>query len=73
MLFVWVTFGATLAVCIAVAGRYLSQRRRYLFCLVTACVMAGLSMPFGTILGVFTIIVLMRPSVTAAFGYPASS
>lgn len=63
--------GATLAACIAVAGRFLSQRRRYLFCLVTACVMAALSMPFGTILGVFTIIVLMRPSVKAAFGYPA--
>ena len=32
--------------------------------------MAALSMPFGTVLGVFTIIVLMRPSVKAAFGYP---
>jgi hypothetical protein len=64
------TLGATLAACIAVAGRFLSQRRRYMFCLVTACVMAALSMPFGTILGVFTIIVLMRPSVKAAFGYP---
>jgi hypothetical protein len=66
------TFGFTLAACIAVAGRYLSQRRRYMFCLVTAGVMAALFMPFGTILGVFTIIVLMRPSVKAAFGYPAS-
>lgn len=65
--------GATLAACIAIAGRFLSQRRRYLFCLVTACVMAALSMPFGTVLGVFTIIVLMRPSVKAAFGYQASS
>jgi hypothetical protein len=25
-------------------------------------------MPFGTILGVFTIVVLMRPSVKALFG-----
>jgi hypothetical protein len=65
--------GFTLAACIAVAGRYLSQRRRYMFCLVTAAVMAALFMPFGTILGVFTIIVLMRPSVKAAFGYPAAS
>jgi hypothetical protein len=69
---VLMALGATLAACIAVAGRFLSQRRRYLFCLVMACVMAALSMPFGTVLGVFTIIVLMRPTVKAAFGYPAS-
>jgi hypothetical protein len=68
-----ITLGVTLAACIAVAGRFLSQRRRYLFCLITACVMAALSMPFGTVLGVFTIIVLMRPSVKAAFGYPATA
>jgi hypothetical protein len=65
--------GFALAACIAVAGRFLAQRRHYMFCLVTAAVMAALFMPFGTILGVFTIIVLMRPSVKAAFGYPAGS
>lgn len=68
-----IALGATLAACIALAGRFLSQRRRYLFCLVMACVMAALSMPFGTVLGVFTIIVLMRPTVKVAFGYPAST
>ena len=59
--------GWAFAVCLVFAGRYLARRRRYLFCLV----MAGVScmfMPFGTVLGVFTIIVLMRDSVRELFG-----
>ena len=46
----------------------LARRRRYLYCLILAGVMAATCMPFGTVLGVFTIIVLMRPSVKQAFG-----
>ena len=59
--------GWAFAVCLFLSGRYLSQQRRYLFCLV----MAGLAcmfMPFGTVLGVFTIIVLLRDSVKELFG-----
>jgi len=63
-----ILFGWTLAACTVVAGRSLAQRKRYLFCLVVAGVMAMTCMPFGTVLGVFTIIVLMRPSVKQAFG-----
>jgi hypothetical protein len=64
--------GWTLAVCTAVAGKSLANRKRYLFCLVVAGVMAVTCMPFGTVLGVFTILVLMRPSVKAAFtGVPS--
>ena len=58
--------GWALAVCIIVAGKYLSRQVRYLFCLI----MAGIEcifMPFGTVLGVFTIIVLVRPSVKKLF------
>ncbi len=61
-----VTLGWTLAALVLAAGRMLARRRRYLFCLVVAgieCVF----MPLGTVLGVFTIIVLVRPSVKAAF------
>ena len=61
----------TLAVCTLVAGRNLARRKRYLFCLVVAAIMAAMCMPFGTILGVFTIVVLMRPSVKESFGVPA--
>ena len=58
--------GWTLAVCIIVAGRCLAKRKRYMFCLVMAAI-SCVFMPFGTVLGVFTIIVLMRPSVKELF------
>jgi hypothetical protein len=56
-----------LAGCIAAAGRFLAQRRRYLYCFVMAVVQVVLCNPFGTVLGVFTIIVLIRPSVKGLF------
>jgi len=58
--------GWTLAVCIIIAGRCLAKRKRYMFCLVIAAI-SCVFMPFGTVLGVFTIIVLMRPSVKELF------
>jgi hypothetical protein len=66
----FIGLGLTVATCVALAGRFLARRRHYLFCLVVAGVAAVMCMPFGTILGVFSIIVLMRPSVKEAFGYP---
>ncbi|MEM9589201.1 MAG: hypothetical protein AAGA03_18105 [Planctomycetota bacterium] len=63
---VFIATGLALAICIAVAGRRLSGRTGYLYCLVIAgleCVF----MPVGTILGVLTILVLMRPSVKRVF------
>ena len=61
-----ILFGWTFAGCIAVAGRFLAKRKHYLFCLVMGGI-ACLFMPFGTVLGVFTIFVLIRPSVKAMF------
>ena len=52
----------SLAVVLVWAGRCLQEKRRPTFCLVVAG-LECLMMPFGTVLGVFTIIVLMRPSV----------
>jgi hypothetical protein len=63
--------GWALAVLIAYAGRSLQTRRRYTYCLVMAGVEC-IFMPFGTVLGVFTIIVLMRDSVKPLFGRPAA-
>jgi hypothetical protein len=60
--------GWSLAACLVVAGKSLRQRKRYTFCLVVAGIEAAMCMPFGTVLGVFTIIVLLRPSVKAEFG-----
>lgn len=58
--------GWAYAVGVFVAGRCLGQRRRLLFCQVMAGIEC-LFMPFGTVLGVFTLIVLLRPSVQALF------
>jgi len=62
ILVLW-TYGILVVVC----GRKLSTRRNYWFCFVMACIEC-LEVPFGTVLGVFTIIVLLRPSVKARFG-----
>jgi hypothetical protein len=61
-----ILMGWTLAVCILLAGRCLSRRRHYIFCLVIAALLCMIT-PFGTVLGVFTIVVLMRPSVKSLF------
>ncbi len=58
--------GLALAGFMAYAGRCLAQRRRYLLCLVVAAISCIL-MPLGTVLGVFTLIVLTRPSVKLLF------
>ena len=58
--------GVTMAICILIAGRCLSRRKGYAFALVMACVEC-LFIPFGTILGVFTIIALSRESVRTLF------
>lgn len=62
----FITLGLIFAVFIAAAGRFLARRKHYLFCLVMAGIECIL-MPFGTVLGVFTIIVLMRESVKQLF------
>lgn len=46
----------------AYAGRCLARRRRYVLCLVSAAISCLFS-PFGTVLGIFTIIVLMQDGV----------
>ena len=56
----------TMATLTYVAGRRLAERRSYTFVLVVAAVLC-LFMPLGTVLGVFTIVVLQRPSVKARF------
>jgi hypothetical protein len=61
-----VACGLALAACLAVAGRSLSQRRRHTFCVAVAAV-ACVMVPFGTLLGIFSLLVLTRPSVRALF------
>src|SRR5438876_6722313 len=58
--------GAMFAIVVAFAGRSLSRLNHYWFAFVVACVEC-IFVPFGTILGVFTIIVLSRESVKTLF------
>jgi hypothetical protein len=62
-----VLIGWTAAICTIISGRMLAVRRRRMFSLVIAAILC-LFMPFGTILGVFTIIVLSRDSVRRLYG-----
>ena len=58
--------GIAMAICVSIAGRCLSRRKCYSFALVIACIEC-LFIPFGTIVGVFTIIALSRESVKRLF------
>jgi len=62
-----ILMGATYTVLLVLTGRYLAARRRYTFCIVIAGISCAF-MPFGTVLGIFTIIVLSKPQVKALFG-----
>ena len=63
----FIAAGWTLAILIAVAGKRLSLKVHYKYCLIIAAIEC-IFMPFGTILGILTIIVLSRPSVKQIFG-----
>lgn len=68
----YVAMGAFLAAIAAanfMSGRFIKKRKNKTFSLVVSGFNC-LQIPFGTVLGVFTIIVLMRPSVQS--GYDAN-
>jgi hypothetical protein len=62
----FITAAWTLATMIVVTGRKLAKKKSYMFCMVIAGIEC-IFMPFGTVLGVFTIILLSRPSVKELF------
>ena len=50
-------------------ARSLGQRRRHVLCIIGSALIL-LNMPLGTALGIFSLVVLLRPSVKAAFTRP---
>ena len=77
---VFIALGAALivvalgfAALVLVAARFLGRTRHWTYCLVVAALSCAL-FPLGTILGVFTIVILVKPEVKAAFegGRPAA-
>jgi len=67
-----IVLGWTFSACLIIAGRSLGRQVHYIFCMVIAGI-ACMFMPFGTVLGVFTIVVLARPSVKEMFEQNAVS
>ena len=55
-----------LAAFVLITGRFLAARKRRTFCIVMGGIECAF-MPLGTVLGVFTILVLMRESVEKLF------
>jgi hypothetical protein len=64
--------GWALVAALVVAGRSLARHTNYMLCLVVAAIECSF-IPFGTVLGVLTIIVLLRPSVKQRFGRESDS
>ncbi|MEZ4373850.1 MAG: hypothetical protein R3B07_23720 [Polyangiaceae bacterium] len=62
----WLWLLATLSIA---TGRSLGQRKRHVLCIIGSAFIL-LNMPLGTALGVFGLVVLLRPSVKAAFNRP---
>ncbi len=60
-------FGQMVAISVILSGRFIKQRKNYLFTFILAC-LACMFVPIGTVLGVFTIIVLSRESVKVLYG-----
>lgn len=54
--------GELLAVGIILSGRFIARRKYYVYSFVVACLECAV-FPFGTVLGIFTIIVLSRDTV----------
>ncbi len=63
----------TVAALVIATGRFLSQRKNHLFCLVVGFVECMIFAPIGTVLGVLTIIVLIDDATKASFGAGAPS
>lgn len=59
---VFFLLGQACAITIIISGRFLGKRKNYPFSFVVACILCAL-FPIGTILGVFTIIVLSKDTV----------
>lgn len=61
--------GFALSTLVIIAGKRLAACRSHTFCMVVAGIEC-LIMPFGTVLGIFTILTLIKPEARQLFGLP---
>jgi hypothetical protein len=59
--------GQACAICVILSGRFIANRKNYMFSFVMACLLCA-CFPFGTLLGVFTIVLLTKEPVKALYG-----
>ncbi len=71
--FVMILGGLGFAGLLAFAGRSLAMHRNRIFCMIVAGIACFFCNPLGTVLGVFTFIVLMRNSVQLLFASAAEA
>lgn len=64
-----ILLGWTLGVLVIYSGRCLGRQRYWTFSFVIACIIC-LSIPLGTALGVFTMVVLLRETVKPLYAAP---
>jgi hypothetical protein len=62
-----IVLGWTMAICTIISGRFIAARKNRTFSFVLAAILCFF-MPFGTVLGVFTIVLLNKDSVKALYG-----
>lgn len=62
----FILIGWSIAICMIIAGKKLKERKSKTFCMVVAGIEC-MFMPFGTILGVFTLIALNKESIKELF------
>ncbi|MCC6125197.1 MAG: hypothetical protein IT426_09565 [Pirellulales bacterium] len=67
-----IVLGWTYAFCLFLAGKFLQRHAHLAFCFTVAAV-SCLFVPMGTVLGVFTIVVLSRSSVKRLFNVKSDS
>lgn len=67
---VFFLFMLAAALLIGYAGRCLARQQRHTLCLIAAG-LCCMSLPLGTILGIFTLVILSRPSVRERFLHAA--
>jgi len=63
---VFFLLGQSIAVAIIISGRFIAKRKNYLYSFVVGCIECAF-FPFGTVLGVFTIMILSRESVKETY------
>jgi hypothetical protein len=67
----FVLLGWAMAICTFYSGRCIAKRRKRMFSFVVAALLC-MFMPFGTVLGIFTIVALGKDSVRALYAESAS-